>query len=529
MPRTMFFSVDAANLQNLQITNQKAFAALESYLNDNDSPGAWNNNQGYKYTHKDITYCFSFNQSLVRRPRKSDQKKHTFEIFDPNKNPLGKGAYGIVYPILGTIQFEFGNAIKRPPKNKLVKIQNHSEHDQSHSVLREYQGLLQSGHIAVKPPIFVENKESKFSYLIMEKAEGIVLEKFLNPVKRLDLSEEVPELNLINRIEITFAILKAIKEQVTDKHLIHRDIKPGNIIIDFSKSPPIAKVIDFGFVLRASEQDYRRCGTRAYRAPESFNTQALYTAKADVWSTGRILSYLWGDKYTNYYISRDKGLDYVIEKSRNELLFSDPELELYLTKEDKSKIRSCLSTMLIVDPEERGSIDKAIKQFSQIDFEKYKRLKRSTSFEIDLTDNDIKLRKQLNSIHLHLITLQSKEKDLRNRACFDAANAMSQLVGKLNTYTSYLEKNPDPFLIKRYKECCIAEIDLANLTLQNHRDALWLVAELSTAILLLGIGYLFAFGINYYYTGRIGLFSQTRSEKLVEEMKSSVLGVAVGN
>lgn len=164
MPRTMFFSVDAANLQNLQITNQKAFAALESYLNDNDSPGAWNNNQGYKYTHKDVTYCFSFNQSLVRRPRKSDQKKHTFEIFDPNMNPLGKGAYGIVYPILGTIQFEFGNAIKRPPKNKLVKIQNHSERDQSYSVLREYQGLLQSGHIAVKPPIFVENKESKFSY-----------------------------------------------------------------------------------------------------------------------------------------------------------------------------------------------------------------------------------------------------------------------------------------------------------------------------------------------------------------------------
>lgn len=72
-------------------------------------------------------------------------------------------------------------------------------------------------------------------------------------------------------------------------------------------------------------------------------------------------------------------------------------------------------------------------------------------------------------------------------------------------------------------------MDLANLTLQNHRDALWLVAELSTAILLLGVGYLFAFGINYYYTGRMGLFSQTRSEKLVEEMKSSVLGVAVGN
>ncbi|HHL3491523.1 TPA: Dot/Icm T4SS effector kinase LegK1 [Legionella pneumophila] len=529
MSRTMFFSVDAANLQNLQINNQKAFAALESYLNDIDSPGAWNNNQGYKYTYKDITYCFSFNQSLVRRPRKSDQKKHAFEIFDPNKNPLGKGGYGIVYPILGTIQFEFGNVITRPPKNKLVKIQNHSYRDQSHSVLREYQGLLQAGHIAVKPPVFVEDKETKFSYLIMEKAEGVVLERFINPVKRLDLSEEIPELNLIHRIEITFAILKAIKEQVTDKHLIHRDIKPGNIIIDFSKSPPIAKVIDFGFVLRASEQDYRRCGTRAYRAPESFNPQALYTAKADVWSTGRILSYLWGDKYTNYYISRDKDLDYVLEKSRNELLFSEPELELYLTNEDKSKIRACLNAMLIVNPEERVSIDEAIKQFSQIDFEKYKRLKQFTNSELDLTDYDIKLRKQINVIHFHLITLQRKEQDLRDREFFDAANAMSRLVSKLTIYTNYLEKNPDPFLIKRYQDCCIKEVNLANLTLKNHRDALWLVAELSTAILLLGVGYLFAFGINYYYTGRLGLFSQTRSEKMVEEMKSSVLGIMAGN
>lgn len=527
MSQTMFFSIDAANLQKFQTNNPKAFEALDCYLNNENSPGAWSNRQGYKYSYEDISYHFYFNQSLVRRPRKSNQEKYTFEIYDPNKEPIGKGGYGIVYPISGSIQFEFGNIIKKDPKNKLVKIQDHTERDQSYAVIQEYQGIMQAGHIAVKPPVFIEDKEKKLSYLVMEKVDGIVLEKVLHPVKRLDLLEKIPEFNLMSRIELTFAILKAIKEQVTDRRLIHRDIKPGNIIIDFNKSPPVAKVIDFGFVLKEPEQDYRRCGTRAYRAPESFKDKPLYTAKTDVWSTGRVLSYLWGDEYTNYYISRDKDLDYVISKSTNELLFSDPELELYLTDEDKNKIRNCLKTMLVTDPDERGTIDEVIEQFSQINFEKYKQLKESTNSQFYFTENEIKLKRQINLIHLHLITLQMKEKDLRLRGHFDGADAMARLVNKLSIYTNYLEKNPDPFLIKRYKERCAKEIDIANSTLKNHRDVWWLVAELSTAIALLGVGYLFALGVNYYVTGRFGLFSQTKSETLVNDMKSSILDIRV--
>ncbi|WP_277619239.1 Dot/Icm T4SS effector kinase LegK1 [Legionella norrlandica] len=514
----MFFRIDAANIRALHANNSHAFEALRCYLNDTSSLGVWNKNQEYQYNYKNINYRFCFTHSLVRQPRKSDKEKYKFEVFDPEQKPVGKGGYGIVYPIIGSIRLEADPAIKKNKKNKLVKIQSHTELDRSYAVVQEYKGLLQAGHIAVKPPVFITDKRNKLSYLIMEKVDGIVLEEVLNPVKRLNLLEEIPEFNFFHRIELTFAILKAIQEQITNKHLIHRDIKPDNIIVDLNKSPPVAKVIDFGFVLREPEQDYRRCGTRAYRAPETFIVKPTYSTKADVWSTGRLLSYLWGDEYSNYYISRDKTVDFVIKKSSNELLFSYPELELYLTEEDKNKIRVCLRKMLLVDPDERGTIDEAIEQFSQINFEKYKKLTQSA-----LNENDIRLRRQLNSIHLHLISLQGKEKELRQKSCFEAADAMNRLVNKLSNYTNYLEKNPSLFLIKRYKDCCTREIDLANSTLRNHRNTLWLIAELSTAIALLGVGYLVALGINYCATGRLGLFSQTKSEKLLDEVTNSIL------
>lgn len=58
--------------------------------------------------------------------------------------------------------------------------------------------------------------------------------------------------------------------------------------------------------------------------------------------------------------------------------------------------------------------------------------------------------------------------------------------------------------------------------LQKHRDSRWIVAEIITAISLLGIGYLFALGINYKITGRLGLFSQTKSDQTVEKLRNSI-------
>lgn len=71
--------------------------------------------------------------------------------------------------------------------------------------------------------------------------------------------------------------------------VIHRDIKPDNILINNS----VAKLADFGFALSTNVPckeeilDYS-VGTPVYMAPESI-IDNVYGLKADVWSLGVVL------------------------------------------------------------------------------------------------------------------------------------------------------------------------------------------------------------------------------------------------
>lgn len=523
MTRTLNLSVEPARLDELNRTNAEAMDALAHYLQDSNTIGIWGSGENHVYTYKQVNYSFNFKQSIVRRNRKEGREGYRFEIYNPQQ-PLGKGGYGIVYPISATVKFEAGIPVVKKSKNRLVKVQTHKKQELISSVMKEYMGLLRAGHLHVKPPLFIKYPVENKSYLVMEKVEGFTLEQILNPDKRRKIINYVRELTLEKRIELTFAILKAIKTQVTDRQLIHRDIKPGNFVVDLGQSPPVVKVIDYGFVLQPDEQDNRQVGTRAYRAPESFAYRPNYTNKADIYSAGRVLSYLWGDNYNNYYISRDKNYDYIKTKSTNKDLFCLPEIEFFLTKEDQNKIRAIIAGMIRENPDHRLTIDEAINHFSRMNFQKYQI--NPSSHHHDLNEFKLKLKRQLPEIHEQLKLLQEQEVILRNKGHSTAADTMQRLVYKLTANTNFLEHHQEPSILMKYRICCLDEINLSRNELRIHRDSWWLVAEVASAIGLLGIGYFILFGINYYNTGRLGLFSQTKSDQMVDQVKESILGGA---
>lgn len=509
--------------------------ALQEFLKSKHIDNMWLKNQGYQYTTvQGIEYVFCFTKSLLRRKRSKNKEGERFEIFDLNNEPLGQGGYAVVYPIVGTIKFEANNPILRTSKNRIVKIEQHNEYDRSHSVLQEYNNLVHVGHLGAKPPVFVHNN-GKESLLVMKQAKGIPLETLLNPNKRKKYAGFIPVLTVEKRLEITFAILNAVKEQVIDKDLIHRDLKPGNMIIDLSKtssitidkegnisiaSPSKVTIIDYGNAIRGECIENRRVGTTAYRPPELYWGTPSYTQKSDAYAVGRILSYLWGDDYQNYYLAHKSPWSEIKKKITNNDLFSDPQIALF--KKDEDQIKQCLNGLLKENSAERWTVEEARQSFLKIDLRKYHLKKVQQVSKTELRQYEKTIEKQIQTIFTLVAQLSKKGGELVHRGFRQEGRKAEYLAKKLQQYTEMLAKNPDPALFDLYRRNCFKKIDSSRKLLQKHRDSRWIVAEIITAISLLGVGYLFALGVNYQITSRLGLFSQTKSDQAVERIRNSI-------
>ena len=130
----------------------------------------------------------------------------------------------------------------------------------------------------------IETHDSeRHKYLIMEFCEGGDLSHYLRKHK-----QPLP-LPLAQRFAIQ---LKNGLQVLHSRQLIHRDLKPQNLLLDQSTSPYTAtlKLADFGFArsLLADDMAATLCGSPLYMAPEILKYQA-YDAKADLWSVGAIL------------------------------------------------------------------------------------------------------------------------------------------------------------------------------------------------------------------------------------------------
>lgn len=197
----------------------------------------------------------------------SPRKINRFEI----QRTLGSGAQGTVYLARDT---RLGRqvAIKTP----VVGGKAGEHRRRMDALLAEARTVGQLSHPNVVP-LFDAGEENDAPFLVFEYVEGTVLSQLIRK-GRLE-----PRRAAAIAIELLAGLGYAHR-----KGVVHRDVKPGNIMLTADGT---ARVMDFGIAQPAAaapDAPDGLCGTPAYLAPEYLDS-GVYTPQCDVFSAGMVL------------------------------------------------------------------------------------------------------------------------------------------------------------------------------------------------------------------------------------------------
>lgn len=239
------------------------------------------------------------------------------QIFDE----LGRGAHSVVYR---AVQAGTPCAVKLPS----VKAR------WTRWIYREAVALARVKHRAL-PEVLEVGDVDGLPYLVMELVVGETLAGRMQ-AERLDES-------------VCIALLSELLDALSAVHdagLVHRDVKPRNIIIESTGGA--LKLVDFGFatpIERLGRED--AAGTAAYAAPEQLVMPGRVDGRTDLFAVGRVLL----ECLTGQALSTRTGFGPFGADARAELIASAVSVDL----------AEIIAGLLQHDPEDRYPEARAVK------------------------------------------------------------------------------------------------------------------------------------------------------------------------
>jgi eukaryotic-like serine/threonine-protein kinase len=183
------------------------------------------------------------------------------------RSKIASGGHGKVYRA-------FDNVLERFVAVKLLRKELENDPAVLDSFLREARACASLNHTNIIH-IYVFDEHDGQRFLVMELADCGSLDT------KIDKEQRLGELDVLDiGIKIASALDMALKH-----NLLHRDIKPGNILFNADKEP---KLVDFGLARSTEEEPESSTvteGTPYYVAPEKIKREKE-TFLSDMYSLG---------------------------------------------------------------------------------------------------------------------------------------------------------------------------------------------------------------------------------------------------
>jgi len=210
-------------------------------------------------------------------------KRYTYT---PSRDRIGGGGFGTVYKAKD-------NVLHREVAIKVSEVKTTADGKKTFSLKDEFEAL---SHVPKHPNI--ANYEEFYSY---ESPQGLFDYAVMQYYPDGNLSNAIKQgLTAEQKEDIATQLLEGI--DFLHKHkVVHRDLKPGNILIVKDGNKIIPLITDFGLSKSADSGEGSEFsnsfggGTQRYSSPEQLQGQAL-RFNTDLWSYGAILFELFASK-----------------------------------------------------------------------------------------------------------------------------------------------------------------------------------------------------------------------------------------
>ncbi|MFQ5805109.1 MAG: tetratricopeptide repeat protein [Phycisphaerae bacterium] len=194
---------------------------------------------------------------------------------------IGEGGFGAVY------MAEQQEPVRRKVALKIIKLGM----DTRQVIARfeaERQALALMDHPNIARVLDAGATETGRPYFVMELVRGITITQYCDKSK----------LSTRQRLELFLPVSQAV-QHAHQKGVIHRDIKPNNVLVTLHDSQPVPKVIDFGIAKATSQRltektlftEFRQfIGTPEYMSPDQAEISGLdVDTRTDIYSLGVLL------------------------------------------------------------------------------------------------------------------------------------------------------------------------------------------------------------------------------------------------